>query len=62
MRQITIPLDDESVARLRELARQRGGTMTQIGPAQLLATLLIVPLRPSSVATGLPWVIQAFPG
>ena len=39
MIQITIPLDDESAARLQELARQRGETVEQTAQALLRATL-----------------------
>ena len=39
MTQITIPLDDESVMRLQELARQRGETVEQTAQALLLSTL-----------------------
>ncbi len=39
MTQITIPLDDESAARLQELARQRGETVEQTAQA-LLRTIL----------------------
>ena len=39
MTQITIPLDDESAARLQELARQRGETLEQTAQALLRATL-----------------------
>ncbi len=48
MTQITIPLDDESVARLRELARQRDETMEQTAQALLLSIL------PSSAETTAP--------
>lgn len=37
---ITISLDDDSAARLRELARQRGETVEQTAQALLRATLL----------------------
>jgi hypothetical protein len=39
MTQITIPLDDESITRLQELARQRGETVEQTAQALLLSTL-----------------------
>jgi DNA-binding IclR family transcriptional regulator len=39
MQQITIPLDDQSVARLQELAQQRGETVEQTAQALLRATL-----------------------
>lgn len=39
MTQITIPLDEESAARLQELARQRGETVEQTAQALLLSTL-----------------------
>lgn len=39
MTQITIPLDDESTARLRELAQQRGESVEQTAQALLLSTL-----------------------
>ena len=39
MTQITIPLDDESVMRIQELARQRGETVEQTAQALLLSTL-----------------------
>ena len=39
MREITIPLDDQSAARLEELARQRGQTLEQTAHALLLGTL-----------------------
>jgi hypothetical protein len=39
MQQITIPLDDQSVARLQELAQRRGETVEQTAQALLRATL-----------------------
>jgi hypothetical protein len=39
MRQITIPLDDQSAERLRALAQQRGETPEQTAQALLLSTL-----------------------
>jgi hypothetical protein len=39
MQQITIPLDDQSVARLQELAQRRGETVQQTAQALLCATL-----------------------
>ncbi len=47
MQQITIPLDDQSAARLQELARQRGETVEQTAQALLRATLpATVPTTP----------------
>ena len=48
MTQITMPLDDESVTRLQELARQRGETVEQTAQALLLSTL------PPSAAASAP--------
>lgn len=45
MTQITIPLDDESVARLRDLAQQRGESVEQSAQALLLSTLPQAPAR-----------------
>ncbi len=39
MQEITIPLDDQSVKRLQELARQRGETVEQTAQALLRSTL-----------------------
>jgi len=39
MRQLTIPLDDQSAARLHEPAQQRGETLEQTAHALLLAAL-----------------------
>lgn len=39
MQQITIPLDDQSAARLQDLARQRGETVEQTARALLFSTL-----------------------
>jgi hypothetical protein len=39
MQEITIPLDDQSAARLQELARQRGETIEQTAQALLRSTL-----------------------
>ena len=39
MQEITIPLDDQSAARLQELARQRGETVEQTAQALLRSTL-----------------------
>lgn len=39
MQEITIPLDDQSAARLQELARQRGETVEQTAQALLRANL-----------------------
>ncbi len=42
---LTIPLDDESVARLRDLAQQRGESVEQSAQALLLSTLPQAPAR-----------------
>ena len=42
---LTIPLDDESVARLRDLAQQRGESVEQSAQALLLSTLPQAPVR-----------------
>jgi hypothetical protein len=46
MQQITIPLDDQSAARLQELAQRRGETVEQTAQSLLLSTL------PSSASAG----------
>ena len=55
MTQITMPLDDESVTRLQELARQRGETVEQTAQALLLSTL------PPSAAASAPLAAHLAP-
>lgn len=51
MRQITIPLDDQSAERLQALARQRGETVEQTAQALLRATLPVATPPSAPVAT-----------
>ena len=55
MRQITIPLDEQSAERLQALAHQRGQTVEETAQAWLRATLpLVAPASPPTTTTLAP--------